>query len=67
MLAGIVIGNGLTDPSSQTRVFPTVVYNMGLVTEAGRKKLQDVVEVILQLVDAGQWAQAVEMRDKLLE
>jgi hypothetical protein len=67
LLAGIGIGNGLTDPSTQTRVFPSVVYDMGLVTEAGRKQLQDVVEVILQLVDAQQWTQAVQMRDKLLK
>lgn len=66
-LSGIAIGNGLTDPVSQTRALAGVIYNMGLVTEATRTRMQQQAEVIIQMVDEQQWQQAAEKRDQLVE
>eukprot|EP00879_Flechtneria_rotunda_P016789 GHRR01017572.1.p1 GENE.GHRR01017572.1~~GHRR01017572.1.p1 ORF type:complete len:557 (+),score=138.61 GHRR01017572.1:190-1671(+) len=66
-LTGIAIGNGLTDPISQTRVLPRVMFSMGLVTEADRKKLQDQGEEIIQLVQQQAWLQAVQEREQFIQ
>lgn len=66
-LAGVAIGNGLTDPVAQTRALPSVIFNMGMVTEATRKRIQDQAEVVIQLVEEQQWPQAVDMRSRLID
>lgn len=66
-LAGIAIGNGLTDPIAQTRALPSIIYNMGLITEATRKHIQDQVEVIVQQVDESEWPQAADKRSQLID
>lgn len=66
-LCGMAIGNGLTDPVTQTHALPSSVFNMGLVTEATRKQIQDRVETIIQLVGQQQWPQAAEMRSRLID
>jgi vitellogenic carboxypeptidase-like protein len=66
-LAGIAIGNGLTDPIAQTRALGSVTFNFGLISEATRTQLQQQAEVVLTLVQAQQWQEAAQMRSRLLQ
>jgi vitellogenic carboxypeptidase-like protein len=66
-LAGIAIGNGLTDPIAQTRALGSVTFNFGLISEATRTQLQQQAEVVIMLVQAQQWQEAAQMRSRLLE
>uniref|UniRef100_A0A383V966 Carboxypeptidase n=1 Tax=Tetradesmus obliquus TaxID=3088 RepID=A0A383V966_TETOB len=66
-LAGIAIGNGLTDPIAQTRALGSVTFNFGLISEATRTQLQQQAEVVITLVQAQQWAEAAQMRSRLLQ
>jgi vitellogenic carboxypeptidase-like protein len=66
-LAGIAIGNGLTDPIAQARALSSVTFNFGLISEATRTQLQQQAEVVITLVQAQQWQEAAQMRSRLLE
>ncbi|KAF6252931.1 Alpha/Beta hydrolase protein [Scenedesmus sp. NREL 46B-D3] len=66
-LAGIAIGNGLTDPIAQTRALGSVTFNFGLISEATRAQLQQQAEVVITLVQEQQWQEAAQMRSRLLE
>jgi vitellogenic carboxypeptidase-like protein len=66
-LAGIAIGNGLTDPIAQTRALGSVTFNFGLISESTRTQLQQQAEVVITLVQAQQWQEAAQMRSRLLE
>jgi vitellogenic carboxypeptidase-like protein len=66
-LAGIAIGNGLTDPIPQTRALGSVTFNFGLISEATRTQLQQQAEVVITLVQAQQWQEAAQMRSRLLQ
>lgn len=66
-LAGVAIGNGLTDPTPQTRALAGVVFSMGLVSEATQAEISQRSEDVIQSVSRGEWETATSKRSDLLE
>ncbi|KAK9835972.1 hypothetical protein WJX81_002745 [Elliptochloris bilobata] len=65
-LAGLAIGNGLTDPGSQVLRHADVLHYMGLIDKRQRiNALQQQLEVA-ELITLGLWDQAHQAREALL-
>lgn len=62
-LAGIAIGNGLTDPRSQVPVMSEAAHYMGLVSPALRQDIARRSQEVLAAIDAGHWREAHDKRE----
>ncbi|XP_015075010.1 serine carboxypeptidase-like 50 [Solanum pennellii] len=65
-LAGVVIGNGLTDPISQVATHAANAYYFGLINEKQRKQLELLQEKAISLAKNGNWSEATNARSKVL-
>ncbi|KAG2444312.1 hypothetical protein HXX76_001069 [Chlamydomonas incerta] len=64
-LAGIAIGNGLTDPRAQTQTLAAAAYYSGLLPPGLRDVVAGRAAEVVGLIDARQWAAAHDAREKL--
>lgn len=63
----MAIGNGLTDPRSQTLVFPDTAYDFGLVDSVGRQHIRSLTDDIVANIDDKRWDKAQKQRSELIE
>lgn len=66
-LAGIAIGNGLTDPITQTRSLAPAAFSFGLLTEGLRDEVESRALEVVGLISAGAWQDAHLKREALLK
>ncbi|GMH26257.1 hypothetical protein Nepgr_028100 [Nepenthes gracilis] len=66
-LAGVAIGNGLTDPKTQVATHALNAYFSGLINEKQKAQLEAAQEEAVKLVDARTWADATNARNEALE
>ncbi|KAK3004994.1 hypothetical protein RJ639_018088 [Escallonia herrerae] len=66
-LAGVAIGNGLTDPVTQVGTHATNAYFSGLVNEKQKTQLEKLQVEAIGLVRAGNWSQATNARSGVLK
>ncbi|GMN38757.1 hypothetical protein TIFTF001_007985 [Ficus carica] len=66
-LAGIAIGNGLTDPLTQVGTHASNAYFSGLVNDRQRKELERLQADVARLVAAGKWREATRARYKVID
>ncbi|PNW88027.1 hypothetical protein CHLRE_01g011300v5 [Chlamydomonas reinhardtii] len=64
-LAGIAIGNGLTDPRAQTQTLAAAAYYSGLLPPGLRDVVAGRAAEVVGLIDARQWAEAHDAREAL--
>ncbi|KAL3655194.1 hypothetical protein CASFOL_000980 [Castilleja foliolosa] len=66
-LAGIAIGNGLTDPETQVSTHAVNAYNLGLINEKQRTHLEKLQSEAVGFVRNGQWGEATDARSRVLK
>mmetsp|Transcript_37071 Transcript_37071/g.82444 ORF Transcript_37071/g.82444 Transcript_37071/m.82444 type:complete len:527 (-) Transcript_37071:417-1997(-) len=64
-LAGVAVGNGLTDPRTQTLTLADSAYFSGLLPPAQRQVIADRAAQVVTLIDSEAWMQAHEEREAL--
>lgn len=64
-LMGAAIGNGLTDPRSQTLTLASAAYFHGLLPPAQRDEVAARAAAVVALVDEGKWEAAQRTREQL--
>lgn len=65
-LAGVAIGNGLTDPITQVGSHATNAYYSGLVNEKQKAELEQHQAEAINLAKAGIWGNATDARNRLV-
>lgn len=65
-LAGLAIGDGLTDPRTQVMTHSDHAYYLGLINEKQRTQLEVAQLEAVRLVDRGLWAEATNARNHVL-
>ncbi|CAI0377243.1 unnamed protein product [Linum tenue] len=65
-LAGIAIGNGMTDPVIQVTTHADTAYYLGLINERQRNEVEKVQTKAVKLVEAKKWRQAARARNRVL-
>ncbi|XP_062111096.1 serine carboxypeptidase-like 50 [Humulus lupulus] len=65
-LAGVAIGNGLTDPEIQVSTHAANVYFSGLVNERQKGELEKLQSETVTLTKAGNWSAATDARHRVL-
>ncbi|GAB4840404.1 hypothetical protein Ancab_021172 [Ancistrocladus abbreviatus] len=66
-LAGVAIGNGLTDPKTQVMTHALNAYFTGLINEKQKTQLEFAQLQAVKLVDAKIWGEATDARNRLLD
>lgn len=66
-LAGLAIGNGLTDPITQLMTHADTSYTLGYIDMQQRVSALGLQLGIAQLINAGEWSAAHEAREGLLK
>ncbi|XP_052203634.1 serine carboxypeptidase-like 50 [Diospyros lotus] len=66
-LAGVAIGNGLTDPVSQVATHAANAYFSGLVNEKQKTLLESLQNEAVELTKKGNWSNATDARTNVLE
>jgi vitellogenic carboxypeptidase-like protein len=66
-LAGVAIGNGLTDPEIQVSTHAANVYFSGLVNERQKGVLEMLQSEAVALTKAGNWSAATDARNRVLQ
>ncbi|KXZ46405.1 hypothetical protein GPECTOR_44g8 [Gonium pectorale] len=64
-LAGVAIGNGLTDPRAQTQTLAAAAYYAGLLPPALRDEVAGRAAAVVALIDEGKWTEAHDTREEL--
>ncbi|KAK4342999.1 hypothetical protein RND71_038815 [Anisodus tanguticus] len=65
-LAGVAIGNGLTDPETQVGTHALSAYYSGLINEKQREKLEMLQKEAIRLTRSGNWSEAMSARSRVL-
>ncbi|XP_059439934.1 serine carboxypeptidase-like 50 [Corylus avellana] len=65
-LAGVAIGNGLTDPVNQVSTHATNAYYSGLINERQRDELKKLQREAINLAKMGKWREATNARSHVL-
>ena len=65
-IAGVAIGNGLTDPVIQVATHALNSYFSGLVNERQKGELEKLQSEAVALTEAGNWSAAADARSKVL-
>lgn len=55
---GVAVGNGLTEPRTQTLTLAAAAWAAGVVTSAGRNALAALALEVVALIDARKWEQS---------
>ena len=64
-LAGVAIGNGMTDPVNQVATHALSAYYLGLINERQKNELEKVQFEAIRLIQRGNWTSAREARNKI--
>ncbi|GMI75172.1 serine carboxypeptidase-like 50 [Hibiscus trionum] len=65
-LAGVAIGDGLTDPVTQVATHADSVYYSGLINERQKRELEEAQREAVEFVKIGNWSEATNARNKVL-
>ncbi|KAL2344745.1 hypothetical protein Fmac_006030 [Flemingia macrophylla] len=65
-LAGVAIGDGLTDPETQVATHALNAYYVGLINERQKNELEKVQLEAVRLTRMGNWSEATDVRSQLL-
>ncbi|XVE85407.1 hypothetical protein DITRI_Ditri17bG0088800 [Diplodiscus trichospermus] len=65
-LRGVAIGDGLTDPITQVATHAVNSYYSGLINERQKGKLEEAQREAVELVKIGNWSEATNARNKVL-
>ncbi|KAL2244311.1 serine carboxypeptidase-like 50 [Sesamum indicum] len=65
-LAGVAIGNGLTDPEIQVATHAVNAYNLGLINEKQKTVLDKIQLEAVRFVRSGSWKEATDARKRVL-
>ncbi|KAK4433875.1 Serine carboxypeptidase-like 50 [Sesamum alatum] len=66
-LAGVAIGNGLTDPEIQVATHAVNAYNLGLINEKQKTLLEKIQLEAVGFVRSGSWNEATDARKRVLK
>ncbi|KAF3432191.1 hypothetical protein FNV43_RR26930 [Rhamnella rubrinervis] len=66
-LAGVAIGNGLTDPVTQVATHALNAYFSGFINEKQKHELEKLQLDAIRLIDMGNWSDATNARSKVLD
>ncbi|XP_027153567.1 serine carboxypeptidase-like 50 [Coffea eugenioides] len=61
-LAGVAIGNGLTDPATQTTTHALNAYYSGFINDKQKEVLENLQKEAVELVQIGNWTGAADAR-----
>ncbi|GLI71702.1 hypothetical protein VaNZ11_017008 [Volvox africanus] len=64
-LAGVAVGNGLTDPRAQTQTLAAGAYYAGLLPPALRDEVAGKAAAVVALIDESKWLEAHGAREQL--
>ncbi|GIL55967.1 hypothetical protein Vafri_11432 [Volvox africanus] len=64
-LAGVAVGNGLTDPRAQTQTLAAAAYYAGLLPPALRDEVAGKAAAVVALIDESKWLEAHSAREQL--
>ncbi|RDX86935.1 Serine carboxypeptidase-like 50, partial [Mucuna pruriens] len=65
-LAGVAIGDGLTDPETQVVTHAVNAYYIGLINEKQKNELEKAQLEAVRLAQMGNWSEATDARNALL-
>lgn len=65
-LAGVAIGDGLTDPETQVATHALNAYYVGLINERQKNELEKAQLEAVRLTQLGNWSEATDARSKVL-
>jgi len=65
-LAGVAIGNGLTDPVTQVATHAVNAYFTGLINDKQRTQLEEAQNNAIELVEQKKWSEATDARSVVL-
>ncbi|XP_051130058.1 serine carboxypeptidase-like 50 [Andrographis paniculata] len=65
-LAGVAIGNGLTDPEIQVATHAVNCYNLGLINEKQMAQLEKLQSETIGLIRRERWGEAGDARNRVL-
>lgn len=66
-LAGVAIGNGLTDPEFQVATHAVNAYNLGLINEKQKALLEGIQLEAVGYARRGNWSEATDARTRVLD
>ncbi|KAL6969942.1 Serine carboxypeptidase-like 50 [Sarracenia purpurea var. burkii] len=66
-LAGVAIGNGLTDPVTQVATHAANAYFSGLINEKQKTQLEKLQNIAVELTKKGNWSAATDSRNGILK
>ncbi|KAL6522885.1 hypothetical protein OROHE_016732 [Orobanche hederae] len=66
-LAGIAIGNGLTDPQTQVSTHAVNCYNLGLINEEQTAHLEKIQVQAVRFAKSREWNESANARNRVLE
>lgn len=66
-LAGVAIGNGLTDPITQVITHAMNAYYLGLINEKQRSQIEKLQDEAVDLTKSGNWSEATNARNIVLK
>ncbi|KAJ7943001.1 Carboxypeptidase [Quillaja saponaria] len=66
-LAGVAIGDGLTDPVTQVVTHAANAYFIGLINERQKNQLEKVQLEAVKLTQTGNWSAATDARNRILD
>ncbi|KAL6571624.1 hypothetical protein OROHE_003267 [Orobanche hederae] len=66
-LAGVAIGNGLTDPETQVSTHAVNAYNLGLINGKQKTLLEKLQSQAVGFVKSGSWREATDSRSRVLK
>ncbi|CAJ1939589.1 unnamed protein product [Sphenostylis stenocarpa] len=65
-LAGVAIGDGLTDPETQVATHAVNAYYVGLINERQKNELEKAQLEAVRLAQNGNWSEATDARSEIL-
>ncbi|CAK8577420.1 unnamed protein product [Lathyrus sativus] len=65
-LAGLAIGDGLTDPVTQVVTHAANAYYVGLINEKQKNEMEKAQLEAVRLVESGNWSEATDARNNVL-
>lgn len=66
-LAGVAIGNGLTDPITQVATHAMNAFYLGLINEKQKARIEKLQNEAVDLTKTGNWSEATDARNRVLK